>query len=87
MRDIIAAEPSVLLRREIYVSAALAGSVVYTGLISVDANPAISALAAASIAFFIRGGALLFGWSMPTYRSRPGRTEKELKRDDIIGDD
>lgn len=87
LRDIIADEPSVLLRREIYVTAALAGSVVYTGLLSFHANPALSALAAASIALAIRGGALWFGWSMPTYRSRPGRTEKELKRDGIIGDD
>jgi len=87
MRDIIADEPSVLLRREIYVTAALAGSVVYTGLQTFHFNPALSALAAASIALFIRGGALCFGWSMPTYRSRPGRTEKELKRDGIIGSD
>lgn len=88
LRDLIAGEPSVLMRKEIYVTAALAGSVAYTGMEASGHIPKVaSAITAAGIAFIIRGGALQFGWSMPTYRSRPGRTEAELKRDGIIAKD
>ncbi|HHV69392.1 MAG TPA: trimeric intracellular cation channel family protein, partial [Ochrobactrum intermedium] len=47
-------------------------------------DPAICAVAAALTAFVIRGGALYFGWTLPVYKSRPGRTEEELQRDRII---
>ncbi len=87
MRDIIAGEPSVLLRREIYVTAALAGAAVYTLLYNWLPYPAWSAILAASVAFAIRGGAIHYAWTMPTYRGKPGRSEEELKRDGIIGPD
>lgn len=87
LRDMVAGEPSVLMRREIYVSAALAGACVYVVLESTTAlNPIISAVIASAIAFLIRGGALAFGWNLPVYKSRPGRTEAELKRDQIVRD-
>ncbi len=87
LRDMVAGEPSVLMRREIYVSAALAGACAYvvmdgSGMI----DPIFSAMIAAAIAFIIRGGALFFGWNLPVYKSRPGRTEAELKRDQILRD-
>ncbi|RCW84526.1 trimeric intracellular cation channel family protein [Phyllobacterium bourgognense] len=83
LRDIISGEPSVLMRREIYVTAALAGSVTYIVLHSVAAGPGISALVAALAAFAVRGGALYFGWALPTYH-KPGRTPEELKREGYI---
>ncbi|MGU3399019.1 trimeric intracellular cation channel family protein [Brucellaceae bacterium D45D] len=87
LRDMVAGEPSVLMRREIYVSAALAGACVYVVLESATAlNPFVSAVIASAIAFLIRGGALAFGWNLPVYKSRPGRTEAELKRDQIVRD-
>lgn len=87
-RDMLASEPSVLMRKEIYVTAALAGSIVYTALQAIGHMPPyVYALIAAAVALVIRGGALHFSWSMPTYRSRPGRTEEELKRDGFIGKD
>ncbi|WP_343313372.1 trimeric intracellular cation channel family protein [Brucella sp. BE17] len=87
LRDMVAGEPSVLMRREIYVSAALAGACVYVVLESTTTiNPIISAVSAGSIAFLVRGGALAFGWNLPVYKSRPGRTEAELKRDQIVRD-
>ncbi len=87
LRDMVAGEPSVLMRREIYVSAALAGACVYVVLENTTAlNPIISAVIASAIAFLIRGGALAFGWNLPVYKSRPGRTEAELKRDQIVRD-
>ncbi|MDO9417620.1 trimeric intracellular cation channel family protein [Pararhizobium sp.] len=73
LRDLLAGEPSVLLRPEIYVTAALAGAAVFTGFTLLGA-PLIAASAAGALsAFAVRGGALWFGWSFPTYKSRPGR--------------
>jgi uncharacterized membrane protein YeiH len=78
VRDLLTGEPSVLLRPEIYITAAMAGAAVYTiadlALLPSD----ISALIAFAAAFVVRGGALKFGWSMPTYRSRPGRHPDDI---------
>ena len=73
LRDILAGEPSVLLRPEIYVTAALAGSAGFTGATLAGAPLWMAALAGFAIAFAIRGGALRYGWSFPVYKSRPGR--------------
>jgi uncharacterized membrane protein YeiH len=71
IRDVLAEEPSVLLRREIYVTAALVGAIVFVGLrvVGVAVIPAGGAGFAA--AFLIRGGAILFGWTLPGFPGRP----------------
>jgi uncharacterized membrane protein YeiH len=66
IRDITAGEPSVLLNREIYITAALAGATVY-----VVAQPLIGA-DIASVAGFAAGAglrlaAMQFGWTLPSY--------------------
>jgi len=73
IRDIVAGEPSVLLRKEIYVTATLAGAALFVGAQSLGLPFWPSAVAGALIAFAIRAGALAFGWTLPGYRSRPGR--------------
>lgn len=73
LRDIVAGEPSVLLRPEIYVSAALAGSAVFTIADALDFSRLVCFAAATLTAFAIRGGALRYGWSFPIYKGRPGR--------------
>lgn len=78
LRDLLSGEPSVLLRPEIYVTAAMAGAAAFTGLQLAGAPPAVAALAAFTVAFAVRGGALIFGWSFPLYKSRPGRDPDEL---------
>lgn len=84
MRDILAGEPSVLMRREVYVTAAMAGATTYVILHYFDTRPLFSAVPAVLIAFSVRGGALYFNWTLPVYRQRRGRTEEELKRDGIV---
>jgi uncharacterized membrane protein YeiH len=78
LRDQLSGEPSVLLRPEIYVTAALAGAIVFT----VGDLAGLPLLAAATpaflVAFAIRGGALWFGWSFPRYRSRPARRPEDI---------
>lgn len=73
LRDQLAGEPSVLLRPEIYITAALAGAAIYTGLGLAGLPLMLAALPAALAAFAIRAGALKFGWSFPPYKGRPGR--------------
>lgn len=78
LRDLLAGEPSVLLRPEIYVSAALAGAAIFTlGDVAGLPQP-VSGLAGFAVAFAVRGGALKFGWSFPSYRSRPGRRPEDI---------
>jgi uncharacterized membrane protein YeiH len=78
LRDLLAGEPSVLLRPEIYVSAALAGAALYTfGDIAGLPQP-VSGIAGFAAAFVVRGGALRFGWSFPPYKSRPGRRPDDI---------
>lgn len=73
LRDLLAGEPSVLLRPEIYLSAAMAGAAAYT-LADAGGLPQIVSLAIAFvITLIIRGGALLSGWTLPRYKSRAGR--------------
>jgi uncharacterized membrane protein YeiH len=73
LRDIVAGEPSVLLRPEIYISAALAGSAMFTAADALGFGQNACFAAAMLTAFAIRGGALRYGWSFPVYKARPGR--------------
>ncbi|MFN3521000.1 MAG: trimeric intracellular cation channel family protein [Phenylobacterium sp.] len=68
LRDVLAEEPSILLKREIYVTAALGGASAYV-LLTLSGLPAVSAaLAGFAVAAVVRGGAIAFGWSLPGFR-------------------
>ena len=73
LRDVLANEPSVLLRRDIYVTAALLGALAFVGLETAGLGQIGAAGLGFLVACAIRGSALAFGWTLPTYRSRPGR--------------
>ena len=70
IRDLLAGQPSILLRREITVSAAILAAVVYVVLrdMGVDRWPAAGV--GATLGFGLRAGALAWGWSLPGF---PGR--------------
>lgn len=78
LRDMLTGEPSVLLRPEIYITAALSGAGVYTALVGLDVSHPLAASSAALAAFLIRGGALRFGWTLWGYRQRPGRHPDDI---------
>jgi uncharacterized membrane protein YeiH len=75
LRDILGGESPLILRREIYVTAALAGAAVFV-LAARFGLAREAALAAGAIACFaLRGVALARGWSLPRYQPRSGRAE------------
>ncbi|MEW9807418.1 trimeric intracellular cation channel family protein [Mesorhizobium sp. ZMM04-5] len=78
LRDLLTGEPSVLLRPEIYVTAAMTGAAVYTVADMAMLPVGVSAAIAFAAAFLVRGGALKFGWRVPTYRGRPGRHPDDI---------
>jgi uncharacterized membrane protein YeiH len=78
IRDILGGESPLILRKEIYVTAALAGAGAYVGLIGLAVPRDVSAIAGFAACFLIRGSALIWGWSLPIYRARPGRTADEI---------
>jgi uncharacterized membrane protein YeiH len=73
IRDIIAGEPSVLLRKEVYVTATVAGAGLFVASTELGMPFWPAAFLGAFSAFFVRAGALAYGWTLPSYRSRPGR--------------
>ncbi|MFA6265214.1 MAG: trimeric intracellular cation channel family protein [Pseudolabrys sp.] len=80
IRDILGGESPLILRKEIYVTAALAGALGYVGLAALGAADAIAAAAGFALCFAIRALALHYRWSLPVYRARAGRTVEEVER-------
>lgn len=80
IRDVIGNEESVVLSREIYVTAALAGATTFVALSGLGLAREIALGGGFLVGFAVRGAALVRGWSLPRYRERPGRTPGEVKR-------
>jgi uncharacterized membrane protein YeiH len=73
IRDVVCGERPLILAREIYVTAAVAGAAVCVLLLA-RGSPALLAEALGVLAAFaIRGAAIRWSLELPTYRSRPGR--------------
>ncbi len=68
VRDLLANEPSVLLRREIYVSAAALGAAVYVIGTTLGIDPTIAGGFGVAAGFALRGVALGFDVALPGYR-------------------
>lgn len=72
-RDIAAGENPLLLKPEVYVTAALLAAGTYVGLTFVGVVPAISAVIGILAGFLLRAGGIHYGWVLPRYKSRAGR--------------
>ena len=68
IRDVLAGEPSILMRPELYVTAAALSAGLLVGLPGLGMAPQPAALIAAAAGFALRGLAIARGWSLPTYR-------------------
>jgi len=73
IRDLLSQERSIIFSREIYVTAALAAASIFVGLQSFIVAREISVVVGVSMGVILRGGALVWGWSLPRYHSRPPR--------------
>lgn len=80
IRDVLGGEIPVILRKEVYVTAALAGAASFVGGAMAGLSLSAAALAGFAICLVIRGLALWRGWSLPVYRPRAGRTPDEVDR-------
>lgn len=68
LRDTILGRGSVMLARELYVTAALAGSASYVLLINfAPLEPSVCLILAMLPAFKLRAGAIMAGWCLPGY--------------------
>ncbi len=67
VRDILAGQPSILLRREITISAALLAATIYVVARQLGLDHWPAAMIAAPMGFGLRAGALAWGWSLPAF--------------------
>lgn len=70
VRDLLAGQPSILLRREITVSAAILAATLYMALRMLDVALWPAAAVAAVAGYALRAGALRWGWSLPGFPAR-----------------
>ena len=67
IRDLFAGEPSILMRSELYVTAAALSASILVGLSFLGYSGPVAVLIAAAAGFALRAGAILRGWSLPAY--------------------
>ncbi len=73
LRDILCNELPLILRKEIYATAAAAGAALYVALHAFGVVRVAALSAGTMLAFAIRAAAIAQGWSLPPYRPRPAR--------------
>jgi uncharacterized membrane protein YeiH len=67
IRDILAGEPSILLRPELYVTAAALAAALFVGLDLAGLPGGAAGMVAAMAGFLLRGAAIVKGLSLPAY--------------------
>ena len=68
IRDLLAGEPSILMRPELYVTAAALAAGLFVALSLAGVALPLAALIAALVGFALRALAIVRGWSLPAYR-------------------
>lgn len=70
IRDLLGQTRSIIFSYEIYVTAALGAAAVFVGLHLLELSREVAVIAGVATGLVLRGGALLWGWSLP-HRLRP----------------
>jgi uncharacterized membrane protein YeiH len=68
IRDMLAGEPSIVLKPEIYVTAAALASGLFVVLLACAAPLWLAAIISAGAGFALRAMAIWKGWAIPAYR-------------------
>lgn len=72
LRDVLAGQPSILLKREISISAALIAAAGFVALHAAGLPPLLAGTAGAVAGFIVRAGAIRYGWALPAFGGRLG---------------
>jgi len=67
IRDVLAGEPSILMRPELYVTASALSSTLFVGLVALHVQGDAAGIAAFLAGFALRAVAIWRGWSLPAY--------------------
>ncbi|NKE44459.1 trimeric intracellular cation channel family protein [Roseomonas frigidaquae] len=73
IRDVVCDELPLILRKEIYITAAAAAAFAYVALRLAPLPRDVALLAGIALGFGIRGAAIWRGWSLPAFKPRPAR--------------
>jgi uncharacterized membrane protein YeiH len=65
IRDVVCNEIPLVLRQDIYATAAFAGALAYVGLLSIGVGASYCIWLGAGTCFAVRASALVWGWSLP----------------------
>ena len=68
IRDLIAGEPSIIIRPELYVTAGALAAFSFVGLVQTGMTGFVAAIIAFTAGFFLRGLAIVKGLALPSYR-------------------
>ena len=68
IRDVLSGEPSILMRPELYVTAAALSAALMVGLLLLGLPGPLAGAIAALAGFALRGAAIWKGWSLPAYQ-------------------
>ena len=79
LRDVLGAESPVVLSREVYVTAALLGAIVFVALTVAGISRELAIGIGLIAGLGLRGTALHHGWSLPRFKERPGRSPDEAR--------
>ena len=73
IRDVLAGQPSALLKREITISAALLAAGGFVVLSAVGVEAVWAGVAGALAGFGLRAGAIHYGWALPAFGEKRGQ--------------
>jgi uncharacterized membrane protein YeiH len=79
LRDVLSAEVPLILRKEVYATAALCGSLTYVILIPLGMQEILSLIFAATVTLCIRLAAIHWGFALPVFKSKDELESTESK--------
>jgi uncharacterized membrane protein YeiH len=75
IRDVVCNDIPLILRQDIYATAAFAGALTYVVLTLLGLDGTFSLWSGAAVCFVVRASALIWGWSLPR-RGEPGQEDQ-----------